>query len=179
MFTLKLDELTEERLDLTWEEGRASLSSYLKTLSQIDFDFETPLEVKAAIWRAGKSILIKGTLRTTLQLRCVRCLKEFSYPLSSAFDLTLYPLNEAPSEEETELSGEDMERGFFEGGEIRLSEIACEQVFLEIPYQPFCQEGCKGLCPKCGRDLNFSSCDCGKEELETGFSALRNLKLDS
>ena len=48
-------------------------------------------------------------------------------------------------------------RVFFEGGEIHLSEIACEQIFLEIPYQPLCQEDCKGLCPQCGRDLNLSS----------------------
>ncbi len=81
-------------------------------------------------------------------------------------------------EEENELDAGEMESNFFEGGEIRLSEIACEQIFLEVPYQPLCVEDCKGLCPRCGRDLNLSSCDCDKEEWKTEFSILRKMKLD-
>jgi uncharacterized protein len=178
MFTVKLDEIPEEGLDLKWEEERTSLLAYMKDLSRIDFDFETPLEAEVKIKRTGRSILITGEVRTTLRLQCVRCLKEFSHPLSATFDLTLHPLREAPSEEEVELGSDEMELSFFEGGEIHLSEIACEQIFLEIPYQPLCQEGCKGLCPTCGKDLNLSSCQCVKEEFPSGFSGLKKLKLD-
>jgi len=178
MFTLKLDEIPEEGLDLQWKEEKASLLAYMKNLTRIDFDFETPLQSEVKIRKAGRSVLMTGKVETTLRLQCVRCLKEFSYPLSTTFELTLHSLKEAPSEEETELGSEEMESSFFEGGEIHLSEIACEQIFLEMPYQPVCQEGCKGLCPICGKDLNLSSCDCVKEELGTGFSALKKLKLD-
>ncbi len=178
MFTLKLDEIPEEGLDLKWKEERASLLAYLKGLSRIDFDFETPLQAEVKINKAGRSVLITGKVDATLRFQCVRCLKEFSYPLSTTFELTLYPLKDAPSEEETELASEEMESSFFEGGEIHLSEIACEQIFLEIPYQPVCQEGCKGLGPVCGKDLNVSSCGCVKEELTSGFSDLKKLRLD-
>jgi len=178
MFTLKLDEIPEEGLDLKWKEEKATLLAYLKNLSRIDFDFETPLQAEAKIQKAGQSVLIKGKVEATLRFECVRCLTEFSYPLATTFELTLHPLKEAPSEEETELQSEEMEASFFEGREIRLSEIACEQIFLEIPYQPLCQEGCKGLCPVCGKDLNISSCGCVKEELASAFSALKKLKLD-
>jgi uncharacterized protein len=178
MLTFKLDEIPEEGLDLKWDEEVSSLSTYLKDLSNIDFNFETPLQSEVKIKGVGRSVLIKGKVQTTLRLQCVRCLKEFSYPLSSAFELTLHPLKEAPSEEESELGSEEMESGFFEGGEIHLSEIACEQIFLEIPYQPLCQQGCKGLCSVCGKDLNLSPCECVKEEWTSGFSALKNLKLD-
>ncbi len=71
-----------------------------------------------------------------------------------------------------------MESNFFEGGEIHLSEVACEQIFLEIPYQPLCSENCKGLCPQCGQDRNLSPCGCNQEDWEAGFSVLRKLKLD-
>ena len=178
MFALKLDEIPEEGLDLKWKEEKASLLAYLKGLSRIDFDFETPLQSEVKIRRVGRSVLMTGKVQTTLRLQCVRCLKEFSNPLATTFELTLHPLKEAPSEEETELGSEEMESSFFEGGEIHFSEIACEQIFLEIPYQPVCQEGCKGLCPVCGKDLNISSCECVKEELTSGFSALKKLKLD-
>jgi uncharacterized protein len=178
MFTLKLDEIPEEGLDLKWREEKASLLAYLEGLSRIDFDFETPVKSEVKIKKAGQSVFITGRVQTTLRLQCVRCLKEFSYPLTTSLELTLHPLKEAPSEEETELGTEEMESSFFEGGEIHLSEIACEQILLEIPYQPLCQEGCKGLCLICGRDLNLSSCGCVKEEFTTGFSALQKLKLD-
>ena len=178
MLTLKLDEIPEEGLDLSWEEEVSSLSTYLKSLSSIDFDFETPMQSEVKIKRAGRSVLIKGKVQTTLRLQCVRCLRELSYPLSTTYELTLHPLKEAPSEEETELGSEEMESSFFEGGEIHLSEIACEQIFLEIPYQPLCQQGCKGLCPVCGKDLNLSACECVKEKWTSGFSVLKNLKLD-
>ncbi len=178
MFSLKLDEIPEEGLELEWKEEKASLLAYLKDLSRIDFDFETPLQSEVKMKKAGRLIFLSGKVLTTLRLQCVRCLKEFHYPLSTTFELTLHPLKEAPSEEETELGRGDMELNFFEGGEIHLSEIACEQVFLEIPYQPLCQEGCKGLCSICGKDLNLSACECVKEEPASGFSALKKLKLD-
>jgi uncharacterized protein len=178
MFALKFDEIPEEGLDLKWKEERASLLVYLKGLSRIDFDFEAPLHSEAKIRKSGRLVLISGKVQTELRLQCVRCLKEFPYPLSTTFELTLQPLKEAPSEEETELGSEEMELNFFEGGEIHLSEIACEQIFLEIPYQPLCQAGCKGLCPICGKDLNLSACECVKEEPTSAFSALEKLKLD-
>ena len=178
MFTLKLVEIPEEGLDLKWKEEIASLLAYMETLSGIDFDFETPLQAEVKIKKAGPSVLITGKVETALRLQCARCLKEFSSPLSTTFDLTLHPLKEVLGEEEIELGSEEMESGFFEGGEIHLSEIACEQIFLELPYQPLCQEECRGLCPTCGRDLNLSSCECVKEEFPSGLSGLKKLKLD-
>jgi uncharacterized protein len=148
MYSITLDEITEEGVDLAWEEDVGSLASYLN-------------------FRAG------------LRLGCVRCLEEFSYPLSSTFDLTLHPVKESASEEDVELTEDDMESNIFEGGEIHLSEIACEQIFLEIPYQPLCREDCRGLCPNCGKDLNLAPCGCRGEDTESGFAVLRKLKLDN
>ncbi len=178
MFTLKLDDVPEEGLDLKWKEDPLTLSGYLETLSHINFKFEAPLQSEAKIRKAGQLILIKGNLQTILRLQCVRCLKDFSHPLQAAFDLALHPLKGTQFSDEMELSRKDMELSFFEGGEIHLSEIACEQIFLEIPLKPLCEETCKGLCPKCGRNLNLSLCDCVKEELESGFSVLQKLKVN-
>jgi uncharacterized protein len=178
MRTLKIDEIPEEGLDLEWEEDRASLLAYLKGLSRIDFDFGSPLHAEVKIRKTGPTLLLKGSVDAVLQLQCVRCLKEFSFPLSSTFDLLLQPAKVSSPEEEKELSEEDMESGFFEGGEIHLSEIACEQIFLEIPYQPLCREECRGLCQSCGKDLNLSECQCNREGFASGFSTLGKLKLD-
>jgi uncharacterized protein len=178
MLTLKLDEIAEEGLNLKWKEDGVSLLAYLENLSKVDFDFETPLQSEVQIHKVGRSVLIKGSVQTHLRLQCVRCLKEFSYPLSSIFELTLYPLKGTAFAEETELGEKEIESSFFQEGEINLSEIACEQIFLEIPYQPLCHEGCKGLCSVCGQDFNLSSCKCVKDEFGSGFAALNKLKLD-
>lgn len=172
-----MDDIPDEGLELKWKEEPEALLGYLEGLSEIDFGFESLLQSEAKIRRIGQSVIIKGGVQTVLKLRCVRCLKELSYPLTSGFELTLHPFKGTVLEEEAELSGKELESNFFEGGEIHLSEIACEQVFLEIPIQPLCQEGCKGLCPNCGKDLNLSTCDCMKKEFETGFNVLKKLKI--
>ncbi len=177
MLKVKLDEIPPEGLSLEWKEETTALSGYLEGLSDIDFRFESPLQSEAKVKKVGPSVLIKGRVQTALRLRCVRCLKEFSYPLASSFELTLHPLKEAEFKEETELSASDLESNFFQGGEIHLSEIACEQIFLEIPIQPLCQEACKGLCSHCGKDLNLSGCDCVEKKVEMGFDVLKKMKL--
>jgi uncharacterized protein len=177
MFKLKLDEIPIEGVTLEWKEEPAALTGYLENLSDIDFRFEGPLESQAKIKKIGQSVLVQGKVQAALQLRCVRCLKEFSYPLASSFELTLHPLRGIDFKEETELSASDLESNFFEGGEIPLSEIACEQIFLEIPIQPLCQEACKGLCPHCGKDLNLSACDCTEKKIEMGFDVLKKMTL--
>ena len=179
MLTVQLDDIPAEGLSLTWEEERSSLLTYMEGFSHVDFDFDTPLQAEAKIDKAGQSVLVQGKVQASLRFRCVRCLKEFSYPLSSGFELTLHPLKKSSLQEEAELSPEELESSFFEGEEIHLSEIACEQIFLDIPYQPLCQEACKGLCPVCGKDLNIGSCGCAREEFSSGFAALQKLKLDS
>jgi uncharacterized protein len=177
MFTLKLEDIPEEGLNLNWQESQDSIMAYVGQFSQIDFEFESPLQAEARVFRTGQSVVVQGTLRTVLRLQCVRCLKEFSSPISSTLDLTLLSMEGDASEEEVELKEEDMESGFFEGGEIHLSELACEQVFLDMPAQPLCGEGCKGLCPVCGKDLNLGLCQCQREEPESAFAALKKLKL--
>jgi uncharacterized protein len=177
MFTLKLEDIPEEGLNLNWQESRDSIMAYVGQLSQIDFEFESPLQAEAKVFRAGQSVVVQGVLRAVLRLQCVRCLKEFSSPISSTLDLTLLPTKGGTSEEEVELKEDDMESAFFEEGEIRLSELTCEQVFLDMPAQPLCEEGCKGLCPVCGRNLNLDPCQCQRDEPESAFAALKKLKL--
>jgi uncharacterized protein len=35
-----------------------------------------------------------------------------------------------------------------------------EEWLLAVPAFSVCREDCKGLCPKCGADLNEGPCDC-------------------
>ena len=62
-----------------------------------------------------------------------------------------------------------------EGSEIDLAEIAREQILLDLPQQFFCKDDCKGLCEKCGTNLNLKDCDCEDDEIDPRWAALKNL----
>jgi len=49
---------------------------------------------------------------------------------------------------------------FFEAPELDLAELAGEQLQLAVPMKPLCHNGCPGLCPRCGADLNLGRCAC-------------------
>jgi uncharacterized protein len=65
----------------------------------------------------------------------------------------------------------------YSGDEIDLSHEIEEQVAMEIPMKPLCSEGCKGLCPACGADLNKETCGCPDDHGNLAFSALKNFKV--
>jgi len=51
-----------------------------------------------------------------------------------------------------------------------------EQFVLSLPMKPLCSEGCKGLCPVCGTNLNRNTCDCKPVWEDPRFAALRELR---
>lgn len=64
-----------------------------------------------------------------------------------------------------------------EDKEIDISKHIRDRVHLEITINAICDPQCKGMCLKCGANLNTSSCNCSKEEVkEKSFGPLGNLK---
>lgn len=58
--------------------------------------------------------------------------------------------------------------------EIDLDELVSEEVSLSLPSKILCKEDCKGLCPKCGTNLNVKKCDC-KSDVDPRMAALLQL----
>ena len=52
---------------------------------------------------------------------------------------------------------------------------ATDELALALPSAPLCREGCKGLCPTCGTDLNSDPCDGHGEESPSPFASLKDL----
>lgn len=57
---------------------------------------------------------------------------------------------------------------------VDLTEFAIEFLMLEVPVRYLCDEDCKGLCPKCGKNLNMGECGCPKKEVNPSFKVLDN-----
>ena len=64
-------------------------------------------------------------------------------------------------------------------GFIDADDTLIEQILLELPLKHLCREDCKGLCPKCGADLNTTQCSCDTSDPDPRFDVLRKLLEDS
>ncbi len=173
---IKIDQIPDIGLQLDLNYEKDWLKRIQKGHREEDFDFITPITAHLELNRSGRNISIKGELAGELRPKCSRCLKSFNYDLGTDFQDNLTPLPQRFEEEDAELSDEDMEFSFYQGGEIDLDEVISEQLVLAVPLNPLCQEGCKGLCSKCGTDLNEGKCNCQEETL-SGFAVLKNFKL--
>jgi uncharacterized protein len=126
---------------------------------------------------------IEGSISTAVRLSCGRCLQSFETPVESSFALT-YKQKEpdtdesGSSQEELELTAEDMGLIYYQGEEINLQNEIQEQVVMAFPLRTLCKQDCKGLCPQCGADLNNEVCDCDRSPPAGKFAALKNLKLE-
>jgi uncharacterized protein len=117
--------------------------------------------------RVQGSLLVKGTVQAELQLECVRCLDPFILPVTLELEET-YTLPGVAAESDDSLAvGED--------GTIDLTPLVREQGWLAIPMKPLCSEGCKGICPTCGTNLNENSCKCAQQRIDPRLSTLERL----
>src|SRR5829696_3658707 len=56
--------------------------------------------------------------------------------------------------------------------ELDLRPAIREQWLLAAPGFALCRDDCKGLCPRCGADLNAGSHDCSQQEADPRWNAL-------
>ena len=136
------------------------------------------LDWKASAERAGGEIRIIGSLTTTLEMTCSRCLEPARPEISKAFDLFFrrhYDLM-FDEDEEIELNEKDTRTAFFKGTQLAIGDILHEQVVLALPMKALCRVDCKGLCPTCGINLNFGTCDCPVERFSPHVDTLLELK---
>jgi uncharacterized protein len=174
---INIARLKDEGLDLDLNLGEDWFTRWQGEDPDLEFAGPGHLAVRVHLERHGHDILVRGHLEGSLSLDCSRCLVSFSYPVEADFDLLLAPgPNQAPALEE-ELTKADLDRDFYTGETVNLESILREQVLLTLPLKPLCAEACKGLCPRCGIDLNQESCQCRAEESTSPLAILKNIKL--
>lgn len=61
-----------------------------------------------------------------------------------------------------------------ENRQIDIQELIREELILFLPSKILCKPDCKGLCPKCGKNLNVEKCDC-KKDVDPRMEALLQL----
>ena len=107
---------------------------------------------------------LTGTLTAEMTCICDRCGVEFESTKVTELDAVIV-------EEESE---EYPEYFVLEGNEIDLDEILSTCLILDMETKFLCSEDCKGLCPRCGKNLNLGPCGCRKEP-DPRFAVLEQL----
>jgi uncharacterized protein len=135
-----------------------------------------PLNVDLEIQKRPDHIHVQGTLRGTLQVACHRCLKSFPWSLEEQIQVFLVEEDKLEPSEEIELEARELDYEFFDGVIIEIDQLVVEQIFLTLPVKILCSESCRGLCPRCGENLNEELCRCEKDSGYTPFSALKAIR---
>lgn len=131
-----------------------------------------PGRINLKVEKKGTQVFVQGNLDAELELVCSRCLKQFRKAVSVPVDSVYHPAEEL-TQESHELEPGELETGFYKGDELDVDQLASEQLLLNLPMKALCDEGCKGICPSCGADLNRETCGCSlSQKSGPGFKRL-------
>ena len=140
-------------------------------LSDLRFGTSYPIsesvEAEGTVRNTAGVLMMKGMIRTCIHGICDRCASAFDRQMEVPIDVVLV----------TELADEDHEDEWvfpLEGDSADLEDIIRTVFVLNMDSKLLCKEDCKGLCCRCGRNLNIEACTCQKE-LDPRFAALKQL----
>ena len=136
-----------------------------------------PVHAIIVLKRTGLDrVLVEGEIKTTIAFNCDRCLKNYTLEVDNGFKVDLeYAATDKFVPSEHEISPSEMDMIYLKEPVLDVFEILGQQVFLIIPGKHLCQESCKGLCPRCGANLNLETCDCRQELKSSPFSILKKI----
>lgn len=127
-------------------------------LSDMEFSGRYPISRPVAV--SGEVRNTAGILELTLNAKstldavCDRCGKAFAQEKDVPFACML--AEELQNEENDEIV-------LLEDGMVDVGDLARTVFILDMDTKTLCSEDCKGLCPRCGADLNLGPCSCKKE----------------
>ena len=119
-----------------------SLEASSWDLDSFDIKFLGKINLHCEFQKLGEEIVVKTKVFAHQEVRCSRCLDVFHRDIRREFFLSY--------------SRKTLGKFLVVDEDIR------EEVLLSWPMKPLCKEDCKGLCPGCGRNLNYENCICSK-----------------
>lgn len=149
-----------------------------------DYDFEDDIEkldlteplfgkynTNVVLNKFDDQIILEASTTAGANFICDRCGKEFIQTVKSKYKM-IYLLRSV------EDAGEEINIAYLPPDThiIDLSNDVRDYMILSIPMKRLCKEDCKGLCIKCGTDLNEKQCDCVDDEIDDRWKVLSELK---
>ncbi len=156
---------TKENLEVS---APIDMNIFKTSLAEYDISEKEPVELK--LTRTGKNkISIKGTGTVTLIIPCDRCLE----PVETKIPLHIE--KEISFNEETDGVEDQEEKDYIDGYNLDVDKLVFGEILVLIPAKTLCKEDCKGLCFKCGANLNVKECGCDRESLDPRMSVFKDI----
>ena len=133
----------------------------------VSYPVTEPVLAEGQVRNTAGVLMMTGSVRTTIHGTCDRCANDFDRDIDFPIDVVLV----------TELANEENEDEWvfpLEGDSADLDDIVRTVFVLNLDSKLLCKEDCKGLCHRCGKNLNEGPCNCQKE-LDPRFAALKQL----
>ena len=120
-------------------------------------------------------IRLRAAYQGDFEILCARCVEPVPLPLSGEFDLLFRPEDVDANPGERAITPDETEIGYYQESGLSLEDVVREQVLLSLPGRTLCKEDCKGLCPRCGQNLNLATCSCDAAPANPQWNALADL----
>ena len=114
-------------------------------------EFKAPAYVKGTVKNVGGVLVLEMKVSGSFNAVCDRCLKEITGKVEFLDEQSFV-------KSESEEKGEDAL--VLTDKKIDLCDLVIKGIFANLPSKNLCSEDCKGICHKCGADLNLEECKC-------------------
>ncbi|MHB8620056.1 MAG: YceD family protein [Chloroflexota bacterium] len=123
-----------------------------------------PVAAHLCLTRINDGILVRGDARAMLETLCSRCVEPTGQPISFHFEEQFLPTIDIVTGHVVEGDEPDEPVFTIDANHIMdLDELLRQGIVMETPMHPLCGSTCRGLCPRCGTNLNLGGCDCAPE----------------
>ncbi len=134
------------------------------------FQFEKPLHINGRIINNTKSLELVAEVKGEMEVCCARCRE----PLTVGVE---FDVNEVIMQNADDITEEDVI--IIDGEEIDVAEVILNNFLMNISGKYLCSDDCKGLCPKCGVNLNKGECNCGDDDIDPRWAKLAEIMKNS
>lgn len=139
----------------------ASFDAFMKENAE-ECSARSPVTFDATLSRCREGIQFEGNIRAELYQDCVRCNQRNATTLQIQAEFLLVDVARSPQDEEIILGSDDLDVSFYEHDEIDVDHLILESLWSELDSLYLCKEDCRGLCTRCGKNLNEGDCGCSK-----------------
>lgn len=174
---ISIDEIPQSRKEIRFCANVEELNQIYSLESSRDFGFPPTLAVDLVCYRSGSEIFFNGRFSGSITGRCGRCLAEYTFALDKGFEFVLTRDPNMSGHRADELRGDDLGLSYYASDEIDLAPLIAEQVLLALPTRPLCRDDCRGLCGRCGINLNDDGCNCDDSGADPRMALFRTLKV--
>ena len=138
----------------------------------VDIEIAEPVSVKGKIENISGYVHLEASICCSYKSSCARCLAPVNSVLTTEIDKAVCNAGVLEDEE-----AEDVVTNYLiiEKNELDLDEICIEEIMFALPFRVLCKEDCKGLCSKCGKNLNEGDCGCDFHEIDPRLAPLAEL----